>query len=293
MLTIFSIPKPFEGHIGIIQRNAVASWRCLDSNYEIILYGDEKGTKEVASEFNAKYLPEVDRNKYGTPLLSSVFSQVRKTAINQLLCYVNTDIILMSDFKEAVKRAHFPNFLLVGQRWEVEMSELWNFENPSWEEKLRSYVDKFGNLGLPCGIDYFVFPRDNKIVELPPFAVGRPGWDNWFIYKTRSIGIPVIDITKVVTAIHQNHDHTHVLYGRNNTWEGPEAEINRKLMGRQEYTFSLLDATHILTSKSLKRACTNQHLRRYLQTIPILFPRYEKIFSLFRAILRCLRPYRK
>ena len=26
MLTIFTIPKPFVGHIGVIQRNAIISW---------------------------------------------------------------------------------------------------------------------------------------------------------------------------------------------------------------------------------------------------------------------------
>lgn len=26
MLTIFATPKPFQGHVGIIQRNAIGSW---------------------------------------------------------------------------------------------------------------------------------------------------------------------------------------------------------------------------------------------------------------------------
>jgi hypothetical protein len=28
-LTIFAVPKPFEGHIGMIQRNAIRSWKGL------------------------------------------------------------------------------------------------------------------------------------------------------------------------------------------------------------------------------------------------------------------------
>ena len=31
MLTIFTIPKPFIGHIGVIQRNAIMSWLASDS----------------------------------------------------------------------------------------------------------------------------------------------------------------------------------------------------------------------------------------------------------------------
>ncbi len=49
MLTIFSIPKPFEGHIGIIQRNAIQSWIAL-SGCEVILCADEYGTAEITYE---------------------------------------------------------------------------------------------------------------------------------------------------------------------------------------------------------------------------------------------------
>jgi hypothetical protein len=46
MLTIFAIPKPFRGHIGVIQRNAICSWLELRQACEIILLGDDEGTAE-------------------------------------------------------------------------------------------------------------------------------------------------------------------------------------------------------------------------------------------------------
>ncbi|NBC18953.1 MAG: hypothetical protein GVY18_16755, partial [Bacteroidetes bacterium] len=48
MLTLFTIPKPFAGHIGVIQRNALESWRRLDSDVEIILCGDDAGVAKTA-----------------------------------------------------------------------------------------------------------------------------------------------------------------------------------------------------------------------------------------------------
>ena len=42
MLTIFSTPKPFRGHIGVIQRNAIESWKRIHPDVEIILFGDEE-----------------------------------------------------------------------------------------------------------------------------------------------------------------------------------------------------------------------------------------------------------
>ena len=40
MITFFTIPKPFEGHIGTIQRNALASWTKVDSAGQVLVLGD-------------------------------------------------------------------------------------------------------------------------------------------------------------------------------------------------------------------------------------------------------------
>lgn len=50
-LTIFAVPKPFRGQIGIIQRNAIQSWTKLKLRPEIILLGNDEGTQEIAREF--------------------------------------------------------------------------------------------------------------------------------------------------------------------------------------------------------------------------------------------------
>jgi hypothetical protein len=291
MLTIFSVPKPFCGHIGIIQRNAIHSWSRLHPGCEIILCGDEPGTEEVAAEFKAKYIPIVARNEYGTPLLNSVFDQVGQMTSQDLMCYVNADIMLLSDFMEAVQRIRFRRFQMVGQRWDIDLTKLWNFERTDWEEQLRRYVLDHGVLHAPAGSDYFVFPRDSAI-ELPPFAVGRPGWDNWFIYKARKLGIPVVDVTRVVTVIHQNHSYSHVLDRRGEFWEGPEAERNRELMGDQDYTFTLLDATHVLMSRALLPALGREYARRRWQTLPVLVPSTRPLVRFVNMVRHRLRPQR-
>ena len=51
MLTVFSTPKPFVGHVGVIQRNAISSWMRLHPDVEVILVGDDAGTAEVCAEF--------------------------------------------------------------------------------------------------------------------------------------------------------------------------------------------------------------------------------------------------
>ena len=94
MLTIFSTPKPFRGHIGTIQRNAIQSWKRLHPDVEVILFGDDEGAAEAAREFGLRHVPDVPRNEFGTKLLRGFFEPAQRMAQYDRLCYVNCDIIL-------------------------------------------------------------------------------------------------------------------------------------------------------------------------------------------------------
>ena len=102
-ITLFSAPKPFtDPHIAIIQRNAIQSWTLLPE-VEVILLGEEVGLAEAARDLGVKYIPNVARNESGTPLISSMFQLARKNSNSELLCIINADMILMSDFLEAAR----------------------------------------------------------------------------------------------------------------------------------------------------------------------------------------------
>ncbi|PYU36758.1 MAG: hypothetical protein DMG54_36035, partial [Acidobacteria bacterium] len=100
--TIFSTPKPFKGHIGIIQRNAITSWTLIKPRPEIILFGSDAGTAEVARELGVRHESEIATNQYGTPLLNDLFLRAETYSQSQTMCYVNTDILLFSRFKRGV-----------------------------------------------------------------------------------------------------------------------------------------------------------------------------------------------
>ena len=273
MLTIFSVPKPFEGHIGLIQRNAIRSWRLLRPECQVLLCGNEAGTAEVAAEMGAEWIPDVERNDFGTPRLDSVFAAAEARARFPLLCYVNADIVFLSDLIEAARRAARarPRFLMVGQRWDLDLTEAIPFEREGWERDLRDLVARSGRLHDPSGSDYFLYPR-GAIGVLPPFAVGRPAWDNWVIYRARCLRLPVMDATAATLVIHQNHPYGHVKQATDNTWEGPEAEQNRELVGGIERVFTLADATHRITPTSVDRALDRAHLKRRVRTAMVLNP---------------------
>jgi hypothetical protein len=258
LITLFTIPKSFIGHVGVIQRNAIGSWKQLETDVDVILCGDDDGVSETVGELGVRHIPHVERNQYGTPILSSVFHAVRAASETPLLAYVNADIILFHDFVAAA--AQLPQtHLMVGGRWDVELGEQLDFRR-SWESSLRQTLEATGVQAPPLWIDYFVFSRDSPLVNLPPFAVGRPGWDNWMIYRARSLGIPVVDATRSVDAVHQSHDYTHVPHGSGKLWHGPEAEVNAALAGDIPL-MSLHHSTHVLTARGIRRATTPRYVR--------------------------------
>jgi hypothetical protein len=272
MLTFFTTTKPFNGHTAIIQRNAIQSWKELHPSCEVILLGNEDGTAKIASEFGLRHVPDVKCNEYGTPLVSDLFARAERIAHHDVLCYINADIILMSDFTDAVKQVVSRNkrFLMVGRRWNLDVTRPLDFDQDDWEKRLHKAVKNNGELFMHMGIDYFVFPR-GMWGDIPPFAIGRPGWDNWMIYRARRLRASVIDATRAVTAVHQNHDYGHHPQGTEGVWKGPEAQENLKLAEKNLYNFSVYNATLMLTPHGFKPALTIPHLRRRLATAPMVY----------------------
>lgn len=288
MLTIFSTPKPFNGHIGVIQINAIQSWVLLRPQCEVILFGNEEGTDEVAARFGIRHIPEVECNEYGTPLISDMFRIAQDVASYPLMCYVNADIMLTSDFLRAITQVRKDLFLIVGQRWDVDLKAEWDFNDPNWEERLRTYVAEVGTLHSPWGLDYFVFSR-GLYRDIPPFTVGRPAWDGWMTYRARSLGVPVVDATDVVTVIHQNHDYSHYPGGKLGVWKGPEAKRNRWLAKRRHYVIGLHNTTLILTPNGLRPALTRKHLWLRLRAMYHSTPCPQLLSMVIRPLVKLMK----
>lgn len=288
MLTIFAIPKPFQGHNEVIQNNAIQSWLALQPSPEVILFGNDEGTAEAAARFGVKHIPDVECNEYGTPLVSSIFSQAQDSASHDILCYVNADIILLSDFMTAVGKLKMPSFVIIGRRWDIDIKKPLDFGSPDWEEKLRHQLAEAGRLHGPSGLDYFIFPR-GTYRNMPPFAIGRWAWDTWIAYRARQMKLPLIDATAAITAIHQNHDYAHYPDGENGVLKGPEAVRNLEIQSNRDYGFQVDYATWLLTPQGLKRALSTRHLYHRMRAVPILCPTLYFLIKPFKALEKFMR----
>lgn len=236
MITIFTIPKKFEGHIGIIQTNAILSWKNI-SNVQIILFGNEFGVSDFAKSHELMHIPIISTTKFDTPLVSDAFNLAKTNSSYNVLAYVNCDIIFTDDIMKNINfiAQNFPKWLIVGRRIDMNISELINYSNLTLND-LRIRAKAEGELHSVSGIDYFIFPKNTEL-DMPDLVVGRPSWDNWLIFKFRSLKIPIIDVTKTNLVIHQNHPRFYKVFG-------PESLSNFNLAGGTFNLCSIRHSTH-------------------------------------------------
>jgi GT2 family glycosyltransferase len=204
-VSICAVPKPFRGHIGTIQRNALTSWKELEIIREIILLGGEDGIADAATSLGAIHYRDLEVDEFGTPLLDDVLQAAQRLSTSTWLCLVNADIVLLPEFGDAVAHAvaDLAECLVVSRRWNLDVKEPLDFA-PGWQARLREQAASAASLFSPWGIDVFVFPK-NMFGKVPPFAIGRSSWDNWLIMAARKRGYPVVDATAKFGVIHQNH----------------------------------------------------------------------------------------
>lgn len=245
MITFFTTGKPFRGHDGIIQRNALKSWTLLHPDVEVILFGDEEGAAEVCAELGLRHEPEVERYQSKLPYVNSMFARAQQIARHEFLCYSNCDIVLFKDFVQAFERglAWKKKFLMVAQRWDVDVKELIDFAAEGWDRDLRQRTITTGLLQIPDFMDFFVFPR-GLYDQVPPLIVGYAYWDHWIVWKALSMGSAVLDASPAVLPVHQNHSYTTTPERSKGSRTDSLALRNFELSGNGKQFRSMRDSTH-------------------------------------------------
>jgi hypothetical protein len=279
MITFFTTPKPFTGHNGVIQRNALKSWTLAAPGAEVILFGDEEGASETARDLGIKHVREVERvtvfksgfasttspskglqskplnlETRGPKILRSFFDAAQEMAKHDAVCYANCDIVLMDDFAAAVAKvqATEKEFLVVGRRWDVDVMTPIDFEEPDWKEQLRKGARTEGQQRSGDWIDYFAFRKGFYLGKMPELVIGRVFWDQWLVWKAQSIGAVVVDASDAVMAIHQNHDYGYHPAGKTGVWTDALSQRNYRLAGGRWHLRTIEDATHVLGPQRLK-----------------------------------------
>jgi hypothetical protein len=245
-VTFFATPKPFAGHIGIIQRNAISSWKQLPGDPEMILFGDETGVADICREMGLVHVPDVATNEFGTPLVSDIFDRAQALAQNSIVCFINADIVLTPRNVDAVERVSRwrDGFMVVGQRFELDVAA----PLPA-EADVAAWVREVGGPAPASAgdlaIDWFAFPK-GRMTGLPDFAVGRTGYDNWLLWRAATSGLALVDATAYAPVFHQRHDYAHG-GSKLKVWQGPEAQRQRRMVGHWSHFYTIAHAAWMLT----------------------------------------------
>jgi hypothetical protein len=253
-LTIFGTPKPFTGPFARIQRNALWSWSQLRPEADVLVIGDDAGAEDTARDLNVGFVGSVQRSPRNVPLLHDLWAIGQRSARTPHCVFSNCDLIFTDDLLTAMGAASSQidgPFLLVGQRWDLHLDEDLSVataasvgERATWGSEMRSRARRDGTLNSPLWVDWFGFPT-GQYESLPACAVGRPGYDHWLVWHTLQRGIPVIDATDAVTAIHQHHDYSHG-GTRGDVWHGPDAQRNLELIEGRAHMRMIGNATQRL-----------------------------------------------
>jgi len=262
----------------------------LGEDVEVFLIGNDAGVAEVAAEYGVHHFPEVATNEKGVPYIGDMLAVTRQHSTSPVLSIINTDILLLPDFLQAARsaHAHYPQFMLAGQRWDLDVTKLLDF-GPGWAEALMADVARRGKLHTPTGSDYFTFSRE-FLAEIPDFTIGRAGWDNWMIYHAVKNPWPVLDASHEINIVHQNHDYSHLPGGQMH-YKLPESKKNVALAGGEQKMFLLLDVKDVL--KNGKGARKPLSWVRFVRRIERMLEPQGEIRGLHGRIFRMVRRYRK
>jgi len=161
---------------------------------------------------------------------------------------------LLKDFCAALQRVRHARrrFLMVGRRWDTDITEPLDFDDAGWEKRAGTLARERGAQQPAWSIDYFAFPR-GLYAQMPPLVIGRIWWDHWLVWKARMESAAVVDVSPIVTAIHQNHDYAYHPVGAKGVWTDEQAMRNWNNAGGRWHLFTIDDATQILEACGFRR----------------------------------------
>jgi hypothetical protein len=284
MISIFTNPRPFYKEFDRIQRNAILSWLEL-KNVKIFVFDDEDGTsKEICEQYKIEHVGQIKKNKNGTPLVGDCLETIKNKSDNSVIAHVSTDIILTKDFVDTIQKVDKlflnKNYYMIGQR--INISNKLNFSKHPINNLNFDKLKESGHLHPPTATDYLIFSKFFKI-NMPPFVIGRPGWDSWLIAYCKKNNIPIIDSTHSITALHQNHSYP----SKKLNYFKEECDYNFNLAGGDGNLMNIREADYIFFST--KNIIIRPKGFRFFLSLISKFKIYSFALIVFRKIKKLLQ----
>ena len=140
--------------------------------------------------------------------LRCVTATAAALAATPYLCLINSDIVLLPDFKDALlvgsSLAGIQEPLVVGQRTNVLMDTRIDFDRLDWAARVSATAKRAGKLDGSCALDYFFHKKGMwQHVDMPPFVTGVMMWDRYLLSEANMHpNVTTVDATRSITAVH-------------------------------------------------------------------------------------------
>lgn len=228
-IPLFGSPKPIETdakkHITL---RTWSNWAALPQVRPVV-FASDAATLEAARQ-QSPHIHVIDRNHFeehptfGQPTYRGLFWGALEHYPNaSVVAYSNSDILYADDLVESVHAVadyfdrkvmtpgglfgNWKGWMMVGQRVNVDIPDSFSGTNQSELNKLA----QSGEVFQTNAEDYFIVSRGlfDWRHEIPDFVVGGVAFDNWIVARANRLAernhALVVDATKTITAIHQNH----------------------------------------------------------------------------------------
>ena len=209
-----------------IHKNVLRNWGLLSPDVIPVLFTDinvSSSVVEFARQRKWYIFPAPKRSEGGIPILRHMFLEVQQLFDTPFYGYANADILFDRRLTDTIHglirlKKNLTNLLVVGRRrnWQVKWQQ-----NVTGLEEIGKNA-KFAPLFLPSALDYFISTRDGyPWSNIPDFVVGRVKYDIWIMVTALKWGIPMVDATMTITALHQTD--------ANGNKEGSKATVENTL----------------------------------------------------------------
>ena len=163
----------------------------------------QKHIIELFGENRVFYNGYVKSDQDGVPYVDDWFRRGIDEATTKYVCFINTDILLSSQWLRRVKQVYkvFPEtekLVLINQRVDFDLyrsTKNMKYNASNYLEEIDKLVSSSPNEEhTPLGMDTFTFKKDPlpfNVDMIPPFIVGRYNWDNWLVGYLNSVATTV------------------------------------------------------------------------------------------------------
>lgn len=219
------------------EKNSLLSWSKLDCVNKIVVYTslDSNVFSDNPKIITEKYPNDLD--PLDPPSIRDIFMDAIAKTEDKYLCYINSDIILLSDFCKTFAQVQHQYqtkpFQIVGKRrdW-VDHFDI-DVNNLSDEQ----IIATVGYLPIRNAehCDYFLFDRKiytdlNDQGFFPNFLIARGSFDRCMLWLPRQLGYDSIDCSESIYAIHHEEIGSRKEYINNRPKLWNQVKHNERLL---------------------------------------------------------------